>query len=359
MVDYRTRMFDGQIGFGSGSKVNADDIPATATRFWLTNAAQEISGSKIFGDDLDASFNNIIHLADPANDRDAVNKSYVDTTSGSIGVDLNHQVLELYGYVDDNTGANTSATLDDVCDNGSTTDQNITAGNILVNANVYINYDGAEGNSSLYFYEDGSSTGASLQWVNVPGHFTFDQPLNMGNNRILGVTDPTSNQDAATKKYVDDKSPLTTKGDIWVHSNTDTRLPIGTDGQRLIVDSSESLGLKWGGVINVETSKFDTTTQTEIVAASGSSVINIVGFSCHNNDSTGANDTRVQLTDGSGSDYLYGGADGSIYLPGRGGVFVLPPSAEFPYFSGSAGNGIYLEPVAGKRVAGNIWYTRD
>lgn len=214
MTDYRTRMFDGQIGFGSGSKVNADDIPTTSTRFWLTNAAQEISGSKIFGDDLDISFNNIIHLGAPINDRDAATKLYVDTVSGSIGQDLNHQVLELYKYVD-------------------------------------------------------------------------------------------------------------------------------------------------GEALNVLTAKFDITTQTEIVAASGDSVINVVGISMHNNDTTGANDTQVQLTDGSGSAYLYGGADGSIYLPGRGGVFVLPPSAEFPYFSGSAGNGIYLEPVAGKRVAGNIWYTRD
>lgn len=234
MSDYRTRMFDGQIGFGSGSKVNADDIPGTTTRFWLTNTAQEISGSKIFGDDLDMSFNNIINVADPV-----------------------------------------------------------------------------------------------------------------------------SNRDATTKKYVDAIPPLTTKGDIWVYSNTNTRLPIGLDGQRLIADSSESLGLKWGGVTGVETAKFDTTTQTEIVAASEDSVINIVGISMHNNDSTGANDTQVQLTDGSGSAYLYGGADGSIYLPGRGGVFVLPPSAEFPYFSGSAGNGIFIEPVAGKRIAGNIWYTRD
>ena len=232
MVDYRTRIFDGQIGFGSGSKVNADDIPTTTTRFWLTNTAQEISGSKIFGDDLDISFNNIVNVAGPINDRDV-----------------------------------------------------------------------------------------------------------------------------AIKKYVDDKSPLTTKGDIYTYSTEDIRLPIGTDGQRLIADSNEPLGMRWGGVTGVITEQFNTTTQTEIAAASGSLVINVVGISMHNNDSTGANDTIVHLTDGSGSAYLYGGSDGAIYLPGRGGVFVLPPSTEFPYFSGSAGNGIYLEPVAGKRVAGNIWFT--
>lgn len=234
MVDYRTRMFDGQIGFGSGSKVNADDIPETTTRFWLTNTAQEISGSKIFGDDLDMSFNNITNVADPV-----------------------------------------------------------------------------------------------------------------------------SNRDVATKKYVDAKSPLTTKGDLYTHSTADTRLPIGTDGQRLIVDSGESLGMRWGGITNVETAKFSITSKTEIIAASGSSVISIVGISMHNNDSTGSNDTQVRLIDGSGSAYLYGGADGNIYLPGRGGVWVLPPSTEFAYFSGSSGNGIYLEPVAGKRVAGAVWYSRS
>ena len=40
-------------------------------------------------------------------------------------------------------------------------------------------------------------------------------------------------------------SPLTTKGDIFVRSTVDTKLPIGTDGQYLISDSNQSTGLKW------------------------------------------------------------------------------------------------------------------
>jgi hypothetical protein len=40
-------------------------------------------------------------------------------------------------------------------------------------------------------------------------------------------------------------SPLTTKGDIWVYSTADTRLPIGSDGEILSADSSETTGLKW------------------------------------------------------------------------------------------------------------------
>lgn len=40
-------------------------------------------------------------------------------------------------------------------------------------------------------------------------------------------------------------SPLTTKGDIFVFSTVDTRLPIGTDGYHLIADSTQTTGLKW------------------------------------------------------------------------------------------------------------------
>ena len=41
-------------------------------------------------------------------------------------------------------------------------------------------------------------------------------------------------------------SPLTTKGDIYVYSTANTRLPVGTDGQVLLADSSQATGLRWG-----------------------------------------------------------------------------------------------------------------
>ena len=40
-------------------------------------------------------------------------------------------------------------------------------------------------------------------------------------------------------------SPLTTKGDVWGYSSTDARIPVGTNGQVLTADSTQTLGVKW------------------------------------------------------------------------------------------------------------------
>jgi len=40
-------------------------------------------------------------------------------------------------------------------------------------------------------------------------------------------------------------SPLTTKGDIYVHGSADARLPVGADGQVLTADAAQALGVKW------------------------------------------------------------------------------------------------------------------
>jgi hypothetical protein len=55
-------------------------------------------------------------------------------------------------------------------------------------------------------------------------------------------------------------SPLTTKGDIYTYSTTNDRLPIGTDGQSLQADSSETTGLKWVNSPIVYLATFPSTT---------------------------------------------------------------------------------------------------
>jgi hypothetical protein len=40
-------------------------------------------------------------------------------------------------------------------------------------------------------------------------------------------------------------SPLTTVGDIWGYNGTDARIPVGSNGEVLVADATEALGVKW------------------------------------------------------------------------------------------------------------------
>lgn len=95
------------------------------------------------------------------------------------------------------------------------------------------------------------------------------QTANLTNANILyGFVgaDPTSNLGIASKHYVDAamanvpaggsdlQNIIDAKGDLLVGigPNTATRLPVGTDGQILIADSSQTTGLRWIDIIGQE-----------------------------------------------------------------------------------------------------------
>ena len=74
----------------------------------------------------------------------------------------------------------------------------------------------------------------SVNWRNSTN--TADLPLYVVGNALYFNGSPIGGGSA---------SPLTTKGDLYTYSTTDTRLPVGLNGQVLTADSSQVTGLSW------------------------------------------------------------------------------------------------------------------
>src|SRR5215469_16609819 len=66
-------------------------------------------------------------------------------------------------------------------------------------------------------------------------------------------------------------SPLTTKGDVWGFSTVDARIPVGSDNQVLVADSSQTLGVKWAAAPSTSGGAM-TLVGTTVLGAAASSI---------------------------------------------------------------------------------------
>jgi len=71
-----------------------------------------------------------------------------------------------------------------------------------------------------------------------------------------------------SEKTTDTGTDLTTKGDIHGYSDTNTRIPVGTNNQSILAASGEALGLKWGA-----SATSTLTTAGDLLYASGANTL--------------------------------------------------------------------------------------
>jgi hypothetical protein len=121
----------------------------------------------------------------------------------------------------------------------------------------------------------GTLTGTTLASNVVTSSLTSVGTITSGtwNGTTIAIANGGTGQTTASAAF-GALSPLTTKGDILGYSTLNARVPIGTDGQVLTADSTQTLGLKWatpttGTVTSVA---FSDGSSTPIYAVTGSPV---------------------------------------------------------------------------------------
>lgn len=117
-------------------------------------------------------------------------------------------------------------------------------------------------------------------------------------------------------------SPLTTKGDLYGYSTTNARIPVGTNGQVLTADSTQSLGLKWASASSGGMTLLSTTTlsgATTTVSTINSSYKDLYVLVTGTTNDTANGSFRIALNGESNNSTQLG----NFYAADAGGAYTL------------------------------------
>lgn len=151
-------------------------------------------------------------------------------------------------------------------------------------------------------------------------------------------------------------SPLTTKGDLYGFSTVNARIPVGTNGQVLTADSTQTLGVKWATPTTGVTS-FNT--RTGAVTLTSLDVTTALGYTPNNywtatgSDIANNNLGNITITGNAVGDIGIGDApDVGNYGVTIGdantfdtGVHISPSLGQVLIDDHGSGNGVFINPV--------------
>lgn len=243
-------------------------------------------------------------LRTPSNDKDIVNKEYVDsqasvTVSDTASIDLtlagnNISGVVLPAGVDHDSLLNFVANEHiDWTQSGAGT---IHATNYVDNDTTYTAGDGLDLAGTTFSTDLKTNGGLVIESTELAVDLSASSI-----SGTLGIGDGGTGQTTQTAAF-DALAPTTTKGDIIVFNGSDNiRLPIGTDGQVLEADSAEASGVKWA------------------TAAGASSEWTDTGTFLHPTDNSGGEDVGIGGTTTGAADILLN-ANGSAIFNQQGGA---------------------------------------
>ena len=124
---------------------------------------------------------------------------------------------------------------------------------------------------------DDAVTTAKIADDQITNALMADDAVGLAQLSATGTADNTKFLRGDNSWQVVDSSPLTTKGDIYVHSGSaNIRLPVGANGKALKADSSTSSGLVWGDAGGAaENVAFTNTTNTAYAGDTNNNYSNV------------------------------------------------------------------------------------